>query len=61
MSWTSDQLAQLESQRELMIRYLDIRRTREDWHGVMDACADIREIDAQMKILRDGLAVVIKS
>ena len=31
--------------------YLTQRMARDDWHGVMDAAADIREIEAGLQIL----------
>jgi len=31
--------------------YLDLRRQMRDWHGVMDAAADIREIEAKISVL----------
>jgi len=34
-----------------MERYLDLRREMRDWHGVMDAAADIREIEAKLSVL----------
>lgn len=43
----------LQHQRELMIAYLKLRLVLEDWHGVMDAAADIREIDAKLAVLRE--------
>jgi hypothetical protein len=43
--------AELEKRRELMIEYLKDKVILEDWHGVMDAAADIREIDAKLSVL----------
>ena len=34
-----------------MEEYLDLRRQMRDWHGVMDAAADIREIEAKISVL----------
>lgn len=48
----SVQITRLESQRALMIEYLRLRLDLEDWHGVMDAAADIREIDAKLSVLK---------
>jgi hypothetical protein len=39
----------LERRKINMIHYLVDRVEIEDWHGVMDAAADIREIEAQLK------------
>lgn len=33
------------------VQYLKDRTAVEDWHGVMDAAADLREIDAALKVL----------
>lgn len=44
-------IEELREARRLMIEYLDLRRRLEDWHGVMDASADIREIEAQLRVL----------
>lgn len=41
----------LENDKSTMIEYLDLRRKMCDWHGVMDAAADIRELQAQINIL----------
>ena len=46
-------IAELQQQREMMIAYLHLRADMEDWHGVMDAAADIREIDAKLAVLRE--------
>lgn len=35
-----------------MLAYLKLRLELDDMHGVMDAAADIREIDAQLRMLR---------
>lgn len=38
-----------------MVKYLKLRLAMNDMHGVMDAAADIREIDAVLAILiKDG-------
>lgn len=36
-----------------MKQYIDLRLEMEDWHGVADAAMDIREIEAQMKLLSE--------
>ena len=43
---------QLESDLVLMKGYLQMCVRKEDWHGVMDAAADIREIVAKLFMLR---------
>jgi len=35
-----------EEERALMVQYLLLKLSKNDLHGVMDASADIREIDA---------------
>lgn len=37
----------VDTKREVMIAYLMQKVEEQDWHGVMDAAADLREIDAQ--------------
>ena len=36
----------------LMKEYLQMCVRKEDWHGVMDASADLREILAKLSVLR---------
>lgn len=38
-----------------MQRYLNVRVRLSDWHGVMDASADIRELSAKSEALRGVL------
>lgn len=39
----------LVKRREALLIYLDeVARPEEDWHGVMDCAADIREIEARL-------------
>ena len=42
----------LRKNRRIIIDYLYILVAEEDWHGVMDAAADLREIDAELKGLK---------
>ena len=42
-------LQQLRDALRLMEAYLHLRLQMRDWHGVMDAAADIREIQAMEK------------
>lgn len=44
-------VSELNRQKELMIQYLYMRADMKDWHGVMDASADIREIEAKLSVL----------
>ena len=43
---------ELTMRRKLMLDYLKLRLELDDMHGVQDAASDIREIDAQIRILR---------
>jgi hypothetical protein len=45
-------LAEIEAHLATMRTYLDMRNKSKDWHGVMDASADIRELEAEAKALR---------
>ena len=49
----SRRMRELHSHRATMIEYLRLRLDLEDWHGVMDAAADIREIEAEMRAVAD--------
>ena len=42
---------QLKQDLQLMKDYLMMCARKEDWHGVMDASADIREIVAKLSML----------
>ena len=48
-------LTSLEAQRRVLIEYLLSKASDEDWHGVMDAAADLREIDAEGRGIRSVL------
>jgi hypothetical protein len=41
----------LRRDRRQMVGYLDLKRAADDLHGVMDAAADIREIDTSLRML----------
>lgn len=43
---------ELQKQKESLIIYLNSKIIAQDWHAVQDAASDIREIEAQIKILR---------
>lgn len=45
------QSVQLRQDLRLMKEYLVMCTRKEDWHGVMDASADIREIVAKLSVL----------
>ena len=38
-----------ETQRQVLIDYLQVMVARNDWHGVADAAMDIRELEAEHK------------
>ena len=44
-------LVQLKQDLHIMKDYLMMCARKEDWHGVMDASADIREIVAKLSML----------
>lgn len=43
----------LQEKLALMEEYLKLKMRERDWHGVADAAMDIREIEAQLKLLRE--------
>ena len=43
---------QLLDLRAAILNYMWQKAADEDWHGVMDAAADLREIDAKLSVLR---------
>ena len=40
---------QYETQRQVLIDYLQVMVARSDWHGVADAAMDLREMEAERK------------
>jgi hypothetical protein len=44
--------AEFETQRRILIDYLQVMVAREDWHGVADAATDIREMEAERRYSR---------
>lgn len=46
---------QIESRIAVMIAYLRLRLEMQDWHGVMDAAADLRELEVARRLLLEGL------
>ncbi len=44
-------LHQLEHRITVMITYLRLRMDMADWHGVMDAAADLRELETERRVL----------
>ncbi len=45
----------LEASRATLIAYLKDKLADEDWHGVMDAAADLRELDVETRCWLDPL------
>jgi hypothetical protein len=43
----------LKDKLAMMEKYLKLKTKERDWHGVADAAMDIREIEAQLKILKE--------
>jgi hypothetical protein len=41
----------LEKRRLIIIADLCSKVEAEDWHGAADACMDLRELDAQLRLL----------
>jgi len=39
----------IEERKITMIKYLKLKLEEEDWHGVMDAAADLRELEVEKK------------
>jgi hypothetical protein len=46
------EIKQLESRKSVLIKYIEVKLAEEDWHGVSDACNDIREIEAKLEVLK---------
>ena len=40
----------VETQRRVMLEYLQVMVARGDWHGVADAAMDLREMEAEQKL-----------
>lgn len=38
-----------DTQRRIMLEYLQLMIAREDWHGVADAAMDLREMEAETR------------
>ena len=46
-----ERLKMLAESRVLHVRYLALKTSEEDWHGVSDAANDLREIDAEARVI----------
>lgn len=56
MTETKVRLDVLEHRIALMISYLHLRMDMSDWHGVMDAAADLRELEVERRMLQERAA-----
>lgn len=52
MSLTDGDLPTLEKRRDLMLQYLRDKVETYDLHAIMDAAADLREIEAAIEVLK---------
>jgi hypothetical protein len=43
----------LKDKLALMEEYMKLKMKERDWHGVADAAMDIREIEAQLRVLKE--------
>ena len=44
---------QVEEAIQIMEGYLKLRLRLRDWHGVMDAAADLRELEVRLQMLKE--------
>jgi hypothetical protein len=42
-----------ETQRDILLEYMQVMIARSDWHGVSDAANDLRVLEAEMKKAND--------
>jgi len=52
MKAATPRLTDLRAQRLTLLEYLKMKLDADDMHAVQDAASDIRELDAQIAILR---------
>lgn len=45
----------LEDQREILITYLNMKVSQNDWHAVSDAANDLREVELKLRMIEDDL------
>ena len=50
---TRTKINDLDEQISSMVEYMQLKIQAEDWHAVADAAMDIREIESEMKALKD--------
>lgn len=48
-------LEEVQNQIRIMQSYIEMQMNMEEWHGIMDAAADMRELKAKEKILLEVL------
>lgn len=48
-------LDEVRRQLRIMTEYCELRHELRDWHGIMDASADIRELKAKEQVLLEVL------
>jgi len=53
---TYDRIATLADQRATLLAYLRMKVDAADWHGVSDAANDLREIELELRILKEQQA-----
>lgn len=41
--------ADYATQRQILLEYLQVMISRQDWHGVADVAMDLRELEAEQK------------
>lgn len=46
-------IEKLDKKKEGLVKYLLLKVEDEDWHGVADAAMDIREVEAQLWLLKE--------
>jgi hypothetical protein len=42
-----------ETQRSILIEYLQVMIARNDWHGVADVAMDLREMEAERRTMKE--------
>ena len=43
----------LKERKKIMIEYLRLKLSEEDWHGVQDAASDLREIEVELRLMEN--------
>lgn len=49
----SSELEKLKERKNLFIMYLEEKVLEEDWHGVSDVANDLRELEVEIRILKN--------